>query len=83
MSYCATIIHIPWLLRESPFDFLLTEDTTPIIWCNKITCKEDDLNRIIGDEAEFLVKMEGQVLLETKDFIHAFQVYLASFYVLT
>ena len=81
ISNCATILYVPWLLRETPFDFFLNENhALPIITCNKFSSVKSDLTDVLED-AEFDVKVDGHSLCQSKDFIAGFEVYLASFYV--
>ena len=81
-SSCALIIYIAILLRENPDHYFFNEEGAhgPIISVKGYE-KGDDYGKIVDDDVEFEVSVEGNSLCLVKDFMVAFQIYLESYYI--
>ena len=82
------ILVVPYLLRENAFGyFQLDDDTTdagqvkPRIICPKLCNASVGLHVVLEEDATYEVKVEKCSLGTTNDFLKAFAMYIASFYI--
>lgn len=69
-------------MRENRFDYFGLDDALhPRIKFNKLNSREDDLVKILDVDAVFDVLVEGETIAHTSDFLKAFGVLVACFYV--
>ena len=78
LAYSRSLLAIPYLLRENPEDLFDFEGASQPIQCGKPSA---DINVISEENTSYHIMVERFRLTSTKDFIKAFGVLMASFYV--
>ena len=89
ITNCAAILIAPYFLREKSFNFFEVggggddeqDRVKPRIVCSKLISLTTGLHVILDEECTFEVKVEKCTLGVTKDFLKAFSMYIASFYI--
>ena len=71
------------LTREHPYSYLEFGDSLvkPRIKCSKIASVEDSLVYLLDADAVFDVMVENEIIAHENDFINAFAIMVASYYV--
>eukprot|EP00111_Clytia_hemisphaerica_P004357 TCONS_00012456-protein len=78
---CLKLMLVSFLLRESTFAIFDPTKTYPRLVGTSASFNETDLSTALLESASFDVKIEGQVVAQANNFMEAFAVMIATYYV--
>ena len=80
---CTALLSISWLLQEDPYAYFVETDSVveSRLVCSTLKSRQDEITSILDENSKFIVTVENITMATSNDFVHAFTLMVASYYI--